>query len=119
VQQPIRARQIFKLEARFAVRLDRPLDAIGPQRIGHAHHVKQIPATALVLPFTCVGVYQVAPKQVARYFVVKSDGVITHANRTGLRQHLFNLCGKGALGQALLQAQLRRDPRQQTRFRVG
>ena len=34
-----------------------------PQRIGTADDIQQIPATAAVLPFACIGIEQIAPEQ--------------------------------------------------------
>jgi hypothetical protein len=82
--------------------LPRPLDALGPQRVGAAHHVQQVPAAAAVLPLARVGVDQVAPEQVARDLVVEADAVVAHAHRAGRAQLLLDGRGKLVLGHALL-----------------
>ena len=68
------------LKRRPAVVVRRPLDALGAQRPGAAHHVEQVPAAAVVLPLARIGVDQVAPEQEARHLVVEADRVVAHAD---------------------------------------
>ena len=84
VHQAVGARQVLQLEARAAVLVRRPVDAFGPQRVGHAHHVEQVPAAAVVLPFARIRVDQVAPEQEARDLVVEADRVVADADGAGL-----------------------------------
>ena len=78
--------QITQTKARATIRLDWPLNTLRAQSIGRSHHVQQVPAAALVLPFACVGLDQVAPEQKARELVVKADGVVAHAYGAGQGQ---------------------------------
>ena len=96
-----------------------PLQAFRAQRIGATQHVQQIPAAAFVLPLARIRVEQVAPKQEARHFVVETDRVVAHAYRARTRQLLFDHVGKLNFGQALIQAGLRQDAREQTGFGLG
>ena len=109
----IGARQILQGETGFAgvraIVFGGPDDALGPQRIRHAHDIEQIPAAAVVLPLAAIRVDQVAPEHEARHFIIKPNGVVAHANGAGLGQQLLDLRGKSVLRQAVLQAMLRRD----------
>ena len=71
------------------------------------------------MPLPRIRVDQVTPKHEARDFVVKPDGVVAHANRAGLAEGLLDLRRKLVFGQALFQAQLRRDTRDEARLGVG
>ena len=119
VQQAVGAGQVLELEAGAAVFLAGPLDALGAQGVDHAHHIQQVPATAVVLPFARIGVDQVAPEQEARHLVVKADGVVAHADGARLGEGGFDLARKGVLGQALLQALLGGDAGDQAGFGAG
>ena len=128
MQQVVGAGQVFKFEAGArgarVVQLSligfaRPFDAVGPQRVGHANHVQQVPAATVVLPFAGVRIDQVAPEKVAGHFVVKTNRVVTHANRAGLGQQLFDLRSKFMLWQTPLQADLWRDTGQHAGLGVG
>jgi hypothetical protein len=119
VQQAVGARQVFELEAGLAVFLLRPLDAVGAQRVGEAHHVEQVPAAAVVLPFARIRVDQVAPEQEARDLVVEADGVVAHADGAGLREGLLDVRGELVLGNAALQAHLGRDAGDQAGLGAG
>ena len=119
VRQAIGRRQALELERGPPVLVARPFDALGPQRIGAAHHVEQVPAPAAVLPFAGIGVHQVAPEQMARHLVVEADGVVAHAHRARRRQLALDGGRERVLRQALLQAGLRQDAGQQAGFRVG
>ena len=119
VHQAVGFGEVFQLEAGRAIFLLRPVDAIGPQRIRHAHHVQQIPPAALVLPLARIGVDEVAPEHEARDFIVKPDGVVAHANGAGLRKLGLDAVRKLALGQAFFQAQLGGDAGDEARLRIG
>ena len=128
VQQAVGTRQIFKLEARAQraglirpafVGLGRPDDAVRTQRVGHAHHVEQVPAPAIVLPFAAIRVHQVAPEHEARDLVVKADSVVAHANCSGLSQQTLDAGRKFIFRQPALQAQLRRNAGNQAGHRIG
>ena len=54
----------------------------------------------------------------ARDFIIKPDGVVTHTDRARLGQETFDFCRKFMLGHTALKANLRRDACQQTRLRV-
>src|SRR5476649_2480447 len=110
---------MLELEAGLAVLAQRPFDAFRAQCVGHSHHVQQIPAAALVLPFARVGIDQVAPEQVARDFIVETDGVVADAYRARLVKCLFDGLGELMLRHAQLQAVLRCDAGDQARLRVG
>ena len=118
VQQAVGFGQMLQLEAGRAVFLFGPGNAVRPQRIGHAHHVQQIPPAALVLPLARVGVDEVAPEHEARDLVIKPDGVVAHANGARLRKFGLDAIGKIVLGHALFQTQLRRDAGDEARLRV-
>ena len=109
VQQAVGLGEVLELEAGAAVLLLRPLDAVGPQRIGQAHHVEQVPTAAFVLPLARIGIDEVAPEQEARDLVVEADGVVAHADGAGLREGALDLRRELVLGQAAFEAQLRRD----------
>ncbi len=94
MRNAVRGGQMFEPEARLAIGIGRPGDAIRPQCIGGAHHVQDIPAAATVLPFACVGIDQVAPEQKARYFVIKANRVVTDPDRAALRKRLLDCRGK-------------------------
>ena len=111
--------QVFELERRPAIVVRGPADAVGPQRIGAAHHVQQIPAAALVLPFAGVGVDQVAPEQEAGHLVVEADRVVAHADRARLRQFRLDRRGKGVFRHAACRAHLWCDAGQQAALGVG
>ena len=119
VRQSVGARQVREPEARLAVIVGGPFDAVGAQRVGQPRHVEQIPAAAVVLPFARVGIDQVAPEHEARDLVVEADGVVAHADGASLREGPFDLRREFALGHAALQAQLRRDAGDQAGFGVG
>jgi hypothetical protein len=119
VGQAIGGGQMLQLEARAAVLMLRPFEALGAQRIGAAHDVEQVPAAAAVLPFTAIGVDEVAPEQVARHLVVETDGVVAHADRARQGQHGLDGRRELMLGHAALQAVLRQDAGQQAALRVG
>ena len=109
VQQAVGGAELFQPEAGQAVVALRPCDALGPQRVGGAHDVEQVPAAAAVLPLARVGIAQVAPEHEARDLVVEADRVVAHAHGAGLGQQRLHAGGEGVLGQAALGAQLRRD----------
>ena len=119
VQQAVGGGQVLQLEGRPAVGMGGPFDALGPQRIGAAHHVQDVPAAAVVLPLAAIGVDQIAPEQVARDLVVEAQGVVAHAHGAGLTQCLQHRGGKLVLGHALGQAGLRRDAGEQAALGVG
>ena len=128
MQQAVGARQIFQLEARTRslrvvglafIMPSRPDNTVWPQRIGHTHHVKQVPASTVVLPLACIRVNQIAPEQKTRDLVVESDAVVAHAYGSRLRQLGFNLRREGVLGQSPLTADLGRDTCDETRSRIG
>ena len=119
VHQAVGFGQVFQLEAGRVVFLFGPGDAVGPQRVGHTHHVQQVPAPTLVLPLARVRVDQVAPEHEARDLVVKPDGVVAHTNGAGLRENLFDLRCKGVFGHTHFQALLRCDAGDQAGLRIG
>ena len=118
MQQAIGPGQIFELEtgARCGwvvgvalVMLARPDNTLRTQRVSHAHYVLNVPAATAVLPFSSVGVDQVAPEQMAGDFIVKPDAVIADANRAWLGQQAFNFCCKFMFWYAARQTYLGRD----------
>jgi hypothetical protein len=119
VHQAVGARQVLQPEAGLAVVVARPLDAVRTQRIGHAHHVEQVPAAAAVLPFARIRVDQVAPEQEARDFVVEADGVVADADRARLAEGGADLRGELVFGHPVFQAVLRRDAGDQAGLRIG
>ena len=119
VQQAVGLAQVLELEALRAVVLGGPDHAVRPQRIGQAHHVEQIPPAALVLPFACVGVDQVAPEHEARDLIVEPDGVVAHANGAGLGHLGLDAGRKLALGHAAFPGHLRRDAGDEAGLRIG
>jgi hypothetical protein len=115
--------EVFELEtglaAHLAALVPRPFDAVRAQRVGHAHHVEQIPAAALVLPLARVGIDEVAPEHEARDLVVEADGVVAHADGAGPGQLGLDAGGELVLGHALFQAELRRDAGDQAGLGAG
>ena len=111
--------QVLQFEAGRTVVFLGPVDALGAQRVGHAHHVKQVPTATLVLPLTRVGVDEVAPEHVARDLIVETDGVVAHANGAGAAQFGLDAGGKFALGHAAFQAHLRCDAGDEAGLGVG
>jgi hypothetical protein len=96
VGQTVGGADLFEPEGGQAVIAQRPVDALGPQRVGAARHVQQVPAAAAVPPFAPVGVDEVAPQQEARHLVVEADGVVARADGAGLgRARRLMLLGEG------------------------
>ena len=72
--------QMFQLEAgALAVVALPPGDAIGPQRMGEAHDIKQVPARIAAAPFAFVGIVEVAPETEAHEFVIEAQRVVADA----------------------------------------
>ena len=97
----------------------RPVDALRAQGVGQAYYVKQVPAAAFVAPLAAVGLDEVAPKQVAGKFVVKTDGVVAYADGAWLAEFGMYAGCKFVLGQAVLQAVLRGDACNEARLGIG
>ncbi len=85
----------------------------------HNRKRKQVPAPTAVLPFAGIRVHQIAPQHKARDFIVKTNGVVAHANVVVLRNSSFNLRCKLSFRNATLKTDLRRDASDQARLRVG
>ena len=119
VRQAIGGGQMFEFEAGLAIGMRWPLNAIRAQRVGHAHHVQQVPPAAFVLPLARVRVSQVAPQQKTRYLVIESNAVVTHADGAGLGKRSLNLRRKGVFGHPVFKAMLRGDAGEQAGLRVG
>ena len=117
--QAVGARQVFELERRAAIFLDRPLNAIRAQRIDHAHHIQQIPAAAVVLPLARIGIDQIAPEQKTRHLIVKANRVVAHAHRARLAEGRLNLTRKHVFWHALLQRLLRGNAGDQAGLGAG
>ena len=118
VQQAVGPGEVLELEAGRAVLLARPFDALGPQRVDHAHHVEQVPAPAAVLPLARIGVDEIAPEHEARNLVVEANRVVAHADGAGLGQLGLDAGGELGLGDTALQRHLRRDARDQAGLRI-
>ncbi len=91
------------------VLMARPLDPLGPQGIGHAHYIDQVPTRVTVTPLTLVGIVEVAIEGVAGHLIVKADAVIAQAAGTGSSQLFQNARHKLRLRHALLEGLLRGD----------
>ena len=108
MQQAVGSGQVFQLEtgprsARsnhttvggFTVfGLARPHNAVWPQRISHPHHILNVPTSTVVLPFACVRLHQIAPEQMARHFIVKTNRVVAYTHSARCGQQAFNFCSK-------------------------
>ena len=119
VDEAIGLAQVFQFKAGLAIVALRPLNAFRAQRVRHAHHVEDVPAAAMVLPFARIRIDQVAPEQETRDFIVETDGVVACADGARFRKGRFDGGGELVLGHAQLQTLLRRDARDQARLRVG
>jgi len=119
VRQAVGAGQVLQLETGPAIGLGGPLYALGPQGVGHAHHVQQVPAATSVLPFAGIGVDQVAPEQEAGELVVEANGVVAHAYGAGLAQRGLDLARERVFNEPMFGAVLGRDAGDQAGLGVG
>ena len=119
MQQAIGRAQVFQAETRASIFLARPHDALRAQRVRHAHHVQDVPAPALVLPFARVGIDQIAPEQEARDFIIETYRVVADPDRARLGKRLLDGGGELVLRHPRFQALLRGNAGNQARLRIG
>src|SRR5690606_38029577 len=103
---------------RYSPLFFRPLDALGPQRIGGAHQIDQVPAAVAALPLTRIRVEEVAIEAIARHLVIEAQAVVARTTGPRCRERGMHAGHELALVQALLQQTLRVDAGYQTGSRV-
>ncbi len=78
--------------------VERPLNAVGPQRAGHPHHVQKIPFATVFLPLPLVRIVKVAVVQTAHKLVVKTDRVKAEKDSAGCSDIVFEFAQKFGFG---------------------
>ena len=81
----------------------------GPEGMGGADQINNIPARAVVLPFALVGINEITIQAEAGQLVVKAQAVVADPASARQRQLAVNLAEKGSLVQALALGLLRRN----------
>ena len=80
--------QVLQLEAgALAILALAPPDALGPQRMRHAHDVEQVPARIAAAPFPFVGIEEVPEQPMPDELIVETQRVVTE--RAGFRSRHF------------------------------
>ena len=110
VRQTVRCGEFFQTQTDLARFILRKNHALRTQRIHATHHINDVPARATIAELALIRWDEVAPKHKARDLIVKTQGVVAHANGMGHRQFAMNMTGKLRFGHAVCRAQLQCNP---------
>lgn len=109
VLDAVGARQVFQPEAGQPFLIFRPVNALRTQGVACPHDVEQIPARVAVLPAPGIGIVEVAIENVARYFVIETDVVVTDHAGIGDGKEIVDAAGEFCLVNAFFPRFLRGD----------
>ena len=110
VRQTVGSGEFFQTQTDLARFILRKNHTLRTERVHTAHHINDVPTRATIAKLTLVRRNEVAPKHKTRDLIVKTQGVVAHANGVGHRQLSVDATGKLRLGHAVFRAQLRRNP---------
>ena len=117
--EPVRAGQVFQLEAGRAVLAGRPDDAFGPQRLAQAYQVDQVPARVAVFPLAAVRLVEVPVQHLPGELVVEAQRVVADPAGARRRQLFVHAGSEFGLADAFALGLLRRDAGDQAGVGVG
>ena len=110
VRQTVGCGEFFQTQTDLARFILRKNHTLRTERVHTAHHINDVPARATIAELALIRRNEVAPKHKTRDLIVKTQGVVAHANGVGHRQLSVDATGKLRLGHAVFRAQLRRNP---------